>query len=288
MEKTPLTAAALIGLWAGSVFAADVQVLRPGERSYVVEVVSTDSATKTLTVRSDAGSSTLAVDEPALGNLQRLQPGDTITISVRDAVTGERRAVTAIVNGTLSTAGPSARASGGTYSGSGGGAYSAAGTLSSGAPAAVDTGEGPLLVGDAAGTTVELTNLDPQTRKVTLIDSQGDKRVYRVDANDSVQVGSLQPGEKLLLSYRFGRDAKTEAVVRVVPAVRVVRGAVASTRVEVVSINPRANTLTVRDAGRQRTYIVDPQTGFDITELKTGDAVVIGLQGERVVVLRRP
>src|SRR5262249_25321405 len=85
--KTPLTAAALIGLWAGSVLAADVQVLRPGERSYVVEVVSTDAATKTLTVRSDAGSSTLAVDEPALGNLQRLQPGDTITISVRAPVT---------------------------------------------------------------------------------------------------------------------------------------------------------------------------------------------------------
>jgi hypothetical protein len=279
MTKTPLAAIALMSLVAGSVASADELVVRRGEKSYVVQVVAPDTAARTLTVRGDAGSSTLPVDETALGGLQGLQPGDTITISVRDA-TGERRAVTAIVNGTLSTARASERSA-------------PRGTSSSAAidptpVVAIESATGPLVVRETPGTTVELANLDPKTRKVTLIDSQGDKRVYHVDANESLQVGQLEPGQKLLLSYRFGRDAKTEAVVRVMPAVRPARSAVGSTSVEVVSINRAANTLTVRDADGQRTYVVDPRVDFDINELKSGEAVVIGLQGERIVVLRRP
>src|SRR5262245_44166445 len=94
---------ALIAALAVLARPAGAQTIRvDGQDSkYNVEVVGSDVGARTLTIRSDSGTATMLVDAAALNGLQGLQPGNHITITVRNASTGQQEAITAIVNGSL-------------------------------------------------------------------------------------------------------------------------------------------------------------------------------------------
>ena len=206
-------------------------------------MISADPSARTLTVRDDSGPSTLLVEDPAMGTLRTVRPGDRITISTRDEYTGHRRAVTAIVSGTASSG------------------YT----------------ERP----------AELVSLDPDTRRVTVIGEGGERQVFRVDDRTVLSLSDAAPGRKLLVSYRYDRDGRPEAIVRVASATPVVRLDDGSA-VEVISANPAANTLTIRtDRGGRRTLVVDDRAAIALKDLRAGDSVVLGLQDDRVMVISR-
>jgi len=248
---------AAFALLAGTTAAGEKVLVRDGEKTYTVEVISADTSAKTLTIRGDDGQSTLFVDDRAIGSLEAVRPGDKITVATRDEATGRRRYVTAIVNGTVTR------------------------------PSAEKT-----VVIREQGAPVGFVNLDPDTRKITVVDDYGDKKVYRVEDNAMLSVSDLRPGQKVRLSYRFDRDGRPEAVVRVAsspvvvaptPVTRVEGGST----VEVLSTDPVARTLTIRSDGKRRTLYVDDRAALSLRDLKSGDSVVLGLEDDRVVVISR-
>jgi len=241
-------------LLAGSTAAQEV--IRDGDKRYSVEVVSADELAKTLTIRTDKGQSTLLVDDRALTGLKTLRPGETITITLRDAATGQRQAVTAIVSGTVS--GPT-------------------------------TVAGDRLVVRDYGTAVEYYRLDPKTKKITVIGDGGEKRVFDVDPKAMLLLANTREGQKVLMSYRFDADGRPEAVVRVnppskQPVVQLMRG----TSVEVLSADPAARTLKIRnDRGDVQTLVVDDRTLVNLEDLKAGDTLIVDTEGDKVVVITR-
>jgi hypothetical protein len=133
----------------------------------------------------------------------------------------------------------------------------------------------------------EFVSLDPDTRKVTLIGTDGERQTFRVDDRTMLSLSDVRPGRKLLVSYRYDRDGRPEAIVRVASAAPVVRLDDGSA-VEVVSANPAANTLTIRtDGGGRRTLVVDDRAAIALRDLRAGDSVVLGLQDDRVMVISR-
>jgi len=242
---------AAFALLAGTTAAGEKMLVRDGEKTYTVEVISADTTAKTLTIRGDDGQSTLFVDDRAIGSLGTVRPGDTITVATRDEATGRRRYVTAIVNGTVTRQ---------------------------------PTAEKTVVIREQ-GAPVGFVNLDPDTRKITVVDDYGDRKVYRVEDNAMLSVSDLRPGQKVRLSYRFDRDGRPEAVVRVAstPVTRVEGGST----VEVLSTDPVARTLTIRSDGKRRTLYVDDRAALSLRDLRSGDSVVLGLEDDRVVVISR-
>jgi hypothetical protein len=135
----------------------------------------------------------------------------------------------------------------------------------------------------------EFVGLDPDTRRVTVIGEDGERQVFRVDDQAILSLSDARPGRKLLVSYRYDRQGRPEAVVRVAsaaaaPVLRVDGGST----VEVVSANPSTNTLTIRtDEGRRRTLVVDDRAAIALKHLKAGDSVILGLEDDRVMVISR-
>ena len=180
--KFPMTSVLVL-----SVLAAGAAGRASDEKTYAVEVISADATARTLTIRSDHGPASIAVEGEALAALERVKPGDTIDITV----TGDgpaRQVITAVVSGTVIR-------------------------RLEGRP----TAEKVVML-KPAGTAVELINLDPSARKVTVLGDRGLKRVFRVDEKAVLSLTDVKPGQKVLLSYRFDVAGKPEAVVQVKPA----------------------------------------------------------------------
>ena len=247
-----------LGLIGTRESAAQAVVRTEDEKTYTVELISADANAKTITIQSDNGPSNLVVDERALADLQRVKPGDKISVTVRDDASGRRQIVTAIVNGTI-TSKPE------------------------------ETAADKTVMLKSSGTPVEFINLDPKAKKVTVLGDHGLKRVFVVDEKAMVSLTDVKPGQKVLLSYRFDAEGKPEAVVRVTPApvlpkVRLEGG----TAVEVVSTYPSAKTLTVRrEGGESQTLMVDDQAVLELNDLKTGESVLVTLKDGKVAVISR-
>ncbi len=250
----PLVAAALL---AGSTPAQDV--IRDDDKTYSVEVVSADELAKTLTIRTDKGQSTLLVDDRALTGLKTLRPGETITITLRDASTGQRQAVTAIVSGTVS------------------------------GPTMLEATAGDRLVVRDYGTAVEYYRLDPKTKKITVIGDRGEKRVFDVDPKAMLLLANTHEGQKVSMSYRFDADGRPEAVVRVnPPSKQPVVQLMSGTSVEVLSADPAARTLKIRnDKGDVQTLVLDDRAVMNLKDLKPGDTLVVNTEGDKVFVITR-
>lgn len=267
----------IIALALGGPATADEPLVLEGEgKTYTVEVISADTSARTLRIKSGTGSSTLRVDEAALESLQGVKPGDKITITLRDEATGRRQMVSAVVSGTISgtpTAVPRAEE----------------------APVSVRAEQTVVL--KQAGTPVELLSLDPATRRLVVVGDGGAKQVLQVDDRTLVSLADVKPGQKLFVSYRFDRNGKPEAVVRVgassvttttttttvPPALKLPGRAV-----EVVATDPLTRRLMIRTVGgQQRTLVVDDMALVDLQTLKAGDTAFVTLEGDRVLVITR-
>ena len=133
------------------------------------------------------------------------------------------------------------------------------------------------------GTAVEFINVDFATRKVTVLGEGGQEQVFYADEKAVRSLATIQPGQKIFLSYRFNEAGKAEALVRTGrPVAR--RGAT----VQVIAADPVARTLVVRGLGGDRqTFVVDDDAIADLVDLKQGDIVLVGLRDERVIVITR-
>jgi hypothetical protein len=69
-----------------------------------------------------------------------------------------------------------------------------------------------------AGALFVLRGFDPALRTVTLAGETGRLQVLRVDGRTLRAVSSLSPGERLLVSYRYNRNAEAEVTLRRMPA----------------------------------------------------------------------
>ena len=280
----------LLALPLGAGAGQLVQAVPQEDRTYEVEVVSSDAASRTLTIRSDTGTSTMLVDADALRSLQGLQPGHKVTITVRNAATGQQEAITAIVNGTLRS--------------QPGEAGSRTTVLPGTAVRTTTT-----VYRREVGTPVELSGFDRGTRTITL--RNGAKEQAFVLASDvPFELDELAPGQRALLSWRFNRDGKPEAVIRVTPAsVTATRTTTTTTvsepqsepqtftrtevvrrppgPVEVVSVDPRLRTLTVRGEDGDQTVVVDERALTSLGQLKPGDSILLAWGDERVVVITK-
>jgi Cu/Ag efflux protein CusF len=70
-----------------------------GEKSHDVtgEVVKTDAAAKTITLKAEGKDMTLAVEGDAATQLKDFKAGDRVTVSCRDDASGAHKAITKIV-----------------------------------------------------------------------------------------------------------------------------------------------------------------------------------------------
>ena len=276
--KTRRLLLAMLAL-TGSAAADERVALESGQKAYTVEVVSADPNARTLSIKSGAGNSTLRVEEGALEGLRGVKPGDKITITLRDEATGKRQLVSAVVSGTISGTPP-------------------AGPRADETPVSVRAEQ--TLVLKQAGTAVELLSLDAATRRLVVVGDGGAKQVLNLDEKTLLALGDVQPGDRLFVSYRFDRNGKPEAVVRVnaarvtsttttttttqvAPALKLEGGAV-----EVVATDPLTRRLKIRAAGgEQRTLVVDDMALVDLQALKAGDTALLTLEGDRVLVIAR-
>lgn len=259
MKNLLIPIVAAFALVTGSAVAQEKTVLvTDDQKTYTVEVVSADPTAKTLTIKSDRGPSTLLVTEKALGGLQTVKPGDKISITVRDEATGQRRMVTAFMSGAVTSKPP----------------VSAEKTV----------------IVKQTGTPVEFINVDPAAKKITVLSESGNRQTFRVDENAMVRLSDVKPGQKVFLSYRFDKQGKPEAVVRVGRAsdptsvVRIDPGA----SVEVVSADPLAKTLTIRtESGDRQTLFVDEKAVVNLKDLRAGETILVTLEGDKVVLVTR-
>jgi hypothetical protein len=236
------------------------------ERTFDVEVLSSDPDARTLTIRSDTGAATLLVDEAALRGLQGLQPGSRVTITVRNSATGQQEAITTIVSGTLSSRpGTAVQTSTTTYR-------------------------------RVVGTPVKVSALDRGTRTITVLDGER-QQSFVVAADAAPELDSLAPGQQALLSWRFNRDGKAEAVIRVAPSTvslaspRMVTRTVvdrAGGPFQVMSVDRGARLLTIRDEdGASQTVLVDEGALPTLGDLNAGDSVLLSWGDDRVLVITR-
>jgi hypothetical protein len=263
-----LLTTSLVGFVAGTQDPGD-----PQEKRYEVEVVSADPSARTLTIRSDAGTSTLLVGVDALRSLEGLTPGDRISISVQDPATGQSRAISATVDG-------AARARG-----------------------AADTAPAPTVrkittvTWLGSGDPVEFRSWDPVTRRLT-VRAEGQDQVFVIDRDADVDFDTLVPGQQVLLSWRFNKAGKAEAVIRTLPlratAVRSdpigLKTAPVRMRgpVEVVSTNPGSRTLRVRDEhGLVVALPVDEKAVVSLEAVKAGDLILLSWRNDRVTLITR-
>jgi hypothetical protein len=180
-----------------------------------------------------------------------VRPGDRITITVRDDATGQRHAITAVVNGTV-------------------------GDVAEPVPG------GPVTIKDAA-VPMRLVSLDRDAKKINIIDDRGLEQVFLVDERALLSAPDVKPGDLVMLGYRFSKDGKPEAVIRVAPADRT-RGTV----VQVISTDAAARTLTILRPGADvRTLAVDNMAAVSLKDLKRGETVILELDGDKVVVITR-
>jgi len=251
--------------------AANAQPAGPPE-TLQVEVLAVDPDAGTLTYRSNDVDTTLMVAGQALDPLRAARPGDRITVTVRDDA-GRRRVVSAVVDATATGPRASERVS----------------------------------VRRVAGTTVEVVSHDAGAATITLREAGGD-RVYVVGPGAADTLGTLAPGEKALLSWRFNRQGRPEAVIRPFPAgydlttpitsvsspaVTVHRSAgegtvvmnpralppdaVAQTLtepVEVLAVDVDGRTMTVRDGhGEEHSVPFDRKAQYGLLAIRPGDRV---------------
>jgi hypothetical protein len=148
------------------------------------------------------------------------------------------------------------------------------------------------------GTVFVLRSFDTASRTVTLTGETGREQVLRVDDRTLAAVSRLSPGATLLVSYRFNQNAEAEVTLRQVPAGHVVvsegrvpeaRTAGDSTnRVVVLLAEPRAGSLTIRDArGVTQRLAVDAALAEELAALRSGDRVLVDLEAGRVVGITR-
>lgn len=263
MKKTTVLIPIIaLALTAASAARNDAAVLAGDDRTYAVEVVSTDMAGKTLVVRSGDSLSTFMVDDRILGSLRDVGPGDRITISVRDDF-GRRRKVTAFVADSPRYTRYSYR-------------YKRPARRT--------------VIMRQPGTAVEFVNLDPPTRTITVLGDYGERQTFHVDDRAMLSLADVRPGQRVMLSYRFDINGRPEAVVRVVPTSRTLSLArlQSGAMVEVVSADPFERTLTIRgDSGESRTLLVDESALLDLRDLRFGDSVLVRTEDDRVVLISR-
>src|SRR5262249_22283438 len=144
-----------------------------------------------------------------------------------------------------------------------------------------------------AGEAVEFRSWDPATRIVT-VDQYGPQRMFVIEPD------ALVPGQNVLLSWRFGKSGKPEAVIRTVPAraaARTLGGPSAGVTtspvrmrgpVEVLSTNPANRTLKVRDErGMTVVLPVDEKAVASLEGVKAGDLIVLSWRNDRVTLITR-
>jgi hypothetical protein len=98
MKNTAVLLAALLAV-AGIASAAQTTApAKPMTKTHVVqaEVVSTDVAAKTITIKTDQGESTAKVEGAALTSLKSLKAGEKVKATCRDNEKGEHQAITHI------------------------------------------------------------------------------------------------------------------------------------------------------------------------------------------------
>ena len=80
---------------------AHAKVSEKAGKTHVVEaeVVSTDTAAKTITIKGDKENKTVPVDEKAVASLTNLKPGDKVKLTCWDDAAGEHVKVVAVVTG---------------------------------------------------------------------------------------------------------------------------------------------------------------------------------------------
>jgi hypothetical protein len=224
-------------------------------------VASAETQFREIVVAPEAGAMAKVV-----GDLRGLKPGDRLVISAQDPATGQRQVLAAEVRGTMRT------------------------EPAVGAPQAIV--ETPMtvvvspertVVFREVGTAVEFINVDPATRKVTVLGEGGQEQIFYPDEKAVRSLATIRPGQKIFLSYRFNEAGQAEALVRTGrPVVR--RGAT----VQVIAADAVARSLVVRGLGGNReTFVVDDEAVADLVDLKQGDIVMVGLQDERIVAITR-
>jgi hypothetical protein len=181
-----------------------------------------------------------------------VKPGDRITLTMVDGTTGRTQTVTAVVNGTASV---------------------------SPAPMARET----TVVFRQVGTPMEFIAIDPATRRLTVLDAEGDRKILYVDEAAVSALSALEPGERFFLSYRFNQEARAEALIHTWPPA-VTHGA----EVSVLAADPAARTLVFRNAGGERhTLAVEPDAARELRGLRSGDTVLIAYRDDHVVAITR-
>jgi hypothetical protein len=270
------TGACLVSASVGAFVLAVRDASGAPEKRLAVEVVSTDAAARTLTIRSDSGTSTLAVEPGALRSLEGLRPGDRISITTQDPGTGQSRAITATVDGTAG-----------------------ARTESDGAAPPPLPGTVRTVTWLGPGQAVTFRSWDPATRRL-VVDVDGVDRYFLIDENADVDLDALLPGQDVLLSWRFNKAGNAEAVIRTIPAratARTLGGSAVDLKtspvrmrgpVEVLSADPVNRTLRVRDErGVVVTFPVDAKAVVSLEAVRGGDLVLLSWRNDRVTLITK-
>jgi hypothetical protein len=146
----------------------------------------------------------------------------------------------------------------------------------------------------SVGAPVEVRAVDRVSRTVTVVRDGDAEQVFAIAAD---ALDELAPGQQALLSWRFNRQGKAEAIIRVAPAGAVAASAETTSRMEparargpvvVLSTDPQARTLTIRGEGdASQTVRVDELALVSLLELQPGDSVLLSWGGERVIVITK-
>jgi hypothetical protein len=144
------------------------------------------------------------------------------------------------------------------------------------------------------GSPVEVRAVDRDARTVTVVRNGNAEQVFAIAAD---ALDELAPGQQALLSWRFNREGKAEAIIRVAPAGAVAASAEATARTEltrasgpvvVIATDPQARTLTVRGEGdASQTLPVDELALVSLLELEPGDSVRLTWGGDSVIVIAK-
>jgi hypothetical protein len=238
--------------------------MKHSTHAIVAAVLFAGVASADTLVRIDGSTAEEPVTARVVGDLRGLKPGDRFVVSAQDPSTGKRQLLSAEVRGTLreEPAADAPRSS-----------LKKATTF-------VVTPQRSVVFREV-GTAVELVEVDPSTRKVTVLGESGGEQAFYADEKAMRSLASIRPGETVFLSYRFNEAGKAEALVRTGrPVVR--RGAT----VQVITADPVARRLVVRGpSGSHETFVVDDEALADLLDLKQGDTVLVGLRNEHVVVV---